>query len=114
MQRRLIVLALILASILQGPVFAYAATLVSSNIADAIPHFCGEQVLADGSDCDACCSHGLMTSCSVRCPVPTTAAVPLMLPTSLRIDVLGVLIPDPGIAAFADHDPRNPLRPPIA
>jgi hypothetical protein len=114
MQRRLILLALILATILQGPAFAYAATLGSSSIADAITHSCGGQVQAEGSDCDACCSHGLMTSCSVQCPAPTTAAVPLMLPTSLRIDILGVLIPDPGIAAFADHDPRNPLRPPIA
>lgn len=114
MHRRLIAIALILATLLQGPVAAYAASLGSSGIGSAITHSCGTQVLADGSECDACCSHGLITSCSVHCPVPTTAAVPLALPASLRVDMRGTLIPDPGVAPFVDHDPRNPLRPPIA
>ena len=112
MHRRLLAMALILATFLQGPALTYAATL-GASMGDAITHACGAVTLNNGNDCEACCSNGSMPSCAAQCPVPVTAAVPLMIPSSVRIAVLGVLIPDPGITPFADHDPPRPLRPPI-
>lgn len=113
MHRRLIAIALILAAVLQGPALAYAVTLGSSTIGDAITHACNGQTFAEGGDCDSCCSNGEMPSCAAQCPVPVTAVVPLTLPTAVQIALNGVVIPDPGIAPFADHDPPHPLRPPI-
>ena len=113
MNRRLLAIALLLATVLQGPALVYAATLGSSSIGDALTHTCNGQTLTDGSDCDTCCSHRAMPSCPAQCPVPIGAAVPLTIPSSMRISVLGVLIPDPGIAPFADHDPPLHFRPPI-
>ena len=113
MNHRLLATVLILAAILQGPALAYAATLGSSSVGDAITHTCNGQTLAGGSDCDSCCSHGTMLSCAAQCLVPVAAAVPLSIPSSVRIAVVGVLIPDPGMARFADHNPPHPLRPPI-
>jgi hypothetical protein len=113
MHRRLIAIAMLLATVLQGPALTYAATLGSSSIADAITHACSGQALPDGTDCDTCCSHGAMPSCAAQCPVPFGAAVPLTFPTVLRIAARGVLIPEAGIAPFVDHDPPHPLRPPI-
>ena len=113
MRHRLLAIAMILASLLQGPALTYAVTLGSSSIGDAITHACGGQVLADGSDCDTCCAHGSMPSCAAQCPVPAGAAMPLVLLTSVRMALRGVVIPDAGVSPFADHDPPHPLRPPI-
>ena len=110
--RRLIALALVLATVLQGPTLAFAATL-GASMGDSLTHACGGQTLADESDCEACCSHGAMPSCAAHCPVPVIAAVLPTLPTSQRIAVHSVVIQDTGMAPFADHDPPNPLRPPI-
>jgi hypothetical protein len=112
MHRRLLAIALILATILQGPALAYAMTL-GASMGDAITHACGGQSLTDGSDCQSCCTHGAMPSCSAQCPVPVSAAVLLTLPTTQRTALRGIIVPDLGIGPFAEHDPPHPLRPPI-
>jgi hypothetical protein len=112
MHRRLLALALILATIFQGPALAYATTL-GASMGDAITHACGGQIFADGSDCQNCCTHGAMPSCAAQCPVPASAAVLLTLPMMHRTALRGVIVPDLGISPFAEHDPPHPLRPPI-
>ena len=113
MYRRLLAIALILATLLQGPALTYAATLGSSSIGDAITHTCEGQSLPDGNDCGTCCSHGALPSCAAQCPVPVSPAVPSVCVGSLRIPMHGVVFPDAGIASFTDHNPPRPLRPPI-
>lgn len=113
MHRRLVAIALILVTILQGPAIVYAGTLGSSTLGDALTHACNGQTLGEGSDCDSCCSHGAMPSCAAQCSVPVTAAFPLKLPTAVRILSNSVVIPDFGIAPFVSADPPHPLRPPI-
>ena len=113
MYRRLLAVALILVTALQGPALTYAATLGSTGSGDSTMRACGSYTLPDGNDCITCCFHGSMPSCAAQCSVPVTAAVPLMLPTSLRIALHGGVLPDAGIAPFAEHDPPHPLRPPI-
>jgi hypothetical protein len=112
MNRRLFAIALILATIFQGPALVYAAT-VGASMSDAITHACGGQPLTDGSDCQSCCTHGAMPSCSAQCPVPVSAAVLLSPPTTQRAALRGIIVPDLGIGPFAEHDPPHPLRPPI-
>jgi hypothetical protein len=112
MHRRLLAIALILATIFQGPGLAYAATF-GASMGDAITHACGGQSLTDGSDCQSCCSHGTMPSCAAQCPVPVSAAVLLTLPATQRTALRGIIVPDPGIGPFAEHDPPHPIRPPI-
>ena len=111
MHSRLIALLVLLATVMQGPALGYAASLGSSS--DAVNHACADLTLLDRQACDACCTHGAMPSCAAQCPVLTGVAVPLSLPNSLRIAVRGALIPDAGVAPFAEHDPPHPLRPPI-
>lgn len=112
MHRRLLAITLILATIFQGPALAYAATL-GASMGDAITHACGGQSLADGSDCESCCSHGAMPSCAAQCPVPVSAAALLALPTTQRTALRGIIVSDLRIGSFAEHDPPHPLRPPI-
>jgi hypothetical protein len=108
---RLIAIALLLVSVLQVPGLAYSATL--NGGVDQSSHACDGRALPDGKDCDSCCSQGLMPSCAAQCPAPIGAAVPLTLPSSLRIAVCSVVIVDAGVAPFADHAPPHLLRPPI-
>jgi hypothetical protein len=112
MNRRLLAIALILATIFQGPALVYAAT-VGASMGDAITHACAGQRLTGGSDCQSCCTHGAMPSCSALCPVPVSAAVLLSPPTTQRPALCGIIVPDLGIGPFAEHDPPHPLRPPI-
>jgi hypothetical protein len=100
MNRRLPAIALILATIFQGPALVYAAT-VGASMGDAITHACGGQPLTNGSDCGTCCSHGAMPSCTAQCPVPVSAA--------LR----GVVSPELRIGPLPKRDPPDLLRPPI-
>ena len=111
MHRRLIAILVLLATLLQGPVLAYGAALESGG--NAASHVCPDYTRADSKDCDACCTHGSMPSCVVQCQAAVGAAAPLSLPTSLRIAIRRTLIPDTGVAPFADHSPPHPLRPPI-
>ena len=113
MHRRLLAAVLLLTTVLQGPALTYAASLGTNGIGDAPTRACADYTLPDTRDCDACCSHGSMPSCASQCPLPTGAAVPPALAASIRIAVRGILIPDAGVAPFADHTPRHPLRPPI-
>jgi len=112
MNRRLLAIALILATIFQGPALVYAAT-VGASMGDAITHACGGQPLTDGSDCGTCCSHGAMPSCVAQCPGVVSAAVLPTLLTTQRTALRGVVISELGIGPFAEHDPPHPLRPPI-
>ena len=113
MHRSLLASVLLLTTVLQGPALMYAAALGTNGIGDAATQGCAVYTLPDGKDCDACCSHGSMPSCASQCPVPTGAAVPLTLAASIRIAVRGIVIPDAGVAPFAEHSPQHPLRPPI-
>ena len=112
MNRRLLAIALILATIFQGPALVYAAT-VGASMGDALTHACGGQPLTDGSDCGTCCSHGAMPSCMAQCPVPVSAAALLTLPTAQRAALRGVVIPELRIGPLPEHDPPDLLRPPI-
>ena len=112
MHRRLLAIALILTAIFQGPALAYASTL-GAGMGDAITHACGGQLLADGNDCQSCCSHGATPSCAAQCPVPVSAAVSLALPIMRRTALRGIIVPEVGIDPFAEHNPPHPLRPPI-
>ena len=113
MLSRLIAIVLILATIFQVPALAYAAVQQSSHAASAKSHACSGQVLSHSYDCDSCCTQGVMPSCSAHCGVLLTAAVPLSLPVSVSIGILGILLPDSGLVRFSDHAPPNPFRPPI-
>ena len=113
MHRSLLASVLLLTTVLQGPALTYAAALGTNGIGDAATQGCAVYTLPDGRDCDACCSHDSMPSCASQCPVPTGAAVPLTLAASIRIAVRGIVIPDAGVAPFAEHSPQHPLRPPI-
>ena len=113
MYRRRIAIALLFATVLQGPALTYAVTLGSNSVGDAITRTCGGQTLPDGIDCGTCCSHGAMLSCAAQCPVPVGTAGPLSLPASLRIAVGRPVVPDDCVKPFADYDPTLLLRPPI-
>jgi hypothetical protein len=103
---------LILAAIFQrGPPW-FAAT-VGTSMGDAIMRSFGGELLARGSDCGACCSHGGRPSCNAQCPVPVSAAVWLTHSATQRTALRGIIVPDLGIGPFAEHDPPHPLRPPI-
>jgi hypothetical protein len=41
------------------------------------------------------------------------AAIPVTSETSVRIALRSTLIPDPGVAPFAERFPPHPFRPPI-
>jgi hypothetical protein len=112
MTRRLLAIALILATIFQGPALVYAAT-VGASAGDALTHECGGQPLADGSDCGTCCSHGAMPSCAAQCAVPVSAAVLPKLPTAQRTALRGVVIPELRIGPLPADAPPDLLRPPI-
>jgi hypothetical protein len=112
MNRRLFAIALILATIFQGPALVYAAT-VGASMGDAITHACGGQPLTDGSDCGTCCSHGAMPSCTAQCPVPVSAAVLTTLPTAQRAALRSVVIPELRTGPLPERAPPDLLRPPI-
>ena len=103
---------LLLLTALQGPGFAFAESLGGSRDLGATSH-CNGSMPPGGKHCESCCGHGAMPSCATQCVVPSSAALPPTLPSSIRIAVRGVVVPDLGVAPFADHALTHPLRPPI-
>jgi hypothetical protein len=111
MNRRWVIILLLLVTVLQGPALTYAASL-GSGAGNTIQG-CDDYTFSNGKDCDSCCSHGSMPSCVVQCAIPAGAAPAFKLPLMLRVGVRGVLLPDIGVARFAEHALPRPLRPPI-
>ena len=106
MRLRLIAIALLIVTVLQGAVFAYAAMHASSD------GRC-ERVMSDGSTCKACCAHG-SSSCALQCADLLVTAMPAIRPSLyLRMPVYRVMIPESGVAPFAAYTPPHPFRPPI-
>jgi hypothetical protein len=112
--RRLILIGLLLATVLQGPVLTYAAaTLGSNGIHNSATQACGGLTVLDEKNCERCCGHGSMPSCLMQCVAVPGAVIPLMSKTSFWIGARGSLIPDAGAAPFPERDPPHPFRPPI-
>jgi len=116
MQRRLLTIALMLATIVQGGALAYAGTL-DQSVGHLMTHACDGQSQSQApdavSDCPGCTSHGSILSCAEHCSVASSVAVPMTLPPLERSTRVGVLVADPGVGPFAEHDAPHPLRPPI-
>jgi hypothetical protein len=116
MQRRLLTIALMLAAIVQGSALAYAANL-DQNVGHAMTHACDGQSQSQAPDavrdCPGCPSHGSILSCAEHCSVSSSVAVPMTLPPMERTASIGVIVADPGVGPFAEHDAPHPLRPPI-
>lgn len=114
MHRRLIVIAVLLATVLQGPVLTYAAaTLATNGSHTSATQACGGLAVLDEKTCERCCGQGPMPSCLVQCAVALGAAIPMMSETSFWITVHGKLLPEAGAAPFPERDPSHPFRPPI-
>ena len=114
MRRRLILIALLSATVLQGPVLTYAAAALGSNGSyNSAIQACGGLTASDEKNCERCCGHGSMPSCVVQCSVVPGAAIPMMAETLFWIAVRGTLVPDAGAAPFPERDPPHPFRPPI-
>jgi hypothetical protein len=111
MHRRLLAIALMFATMVQGTALAYATTSVE-RVGTAMSHHCDEQMTA-GAHHAPCCEHRGTVSCAVHCSIPSSVALPATLPATLRTAVLAIIVPDPGAGSFAEHDPPHPLRPPI-
>jgi len=116
MQRRLLAVTLMLATLVQGMAFAYATT-VGPNVGRSMTHACDGQSLTEAReevrDCPGCPSHGSILACAEHCSVSSSVAVPMTPPSMQRTALLGVIVADPGVAPFAEHDAPHPLRPPI-
>lgn len=116
MNRRAVILLVMIAVLFQGPTLSYAVTL---GAADGIPvnqstsALCGASKAVGLEQCDSCCSHGFMLACAVSCLISADAAGPLSTPVALRIPVTGALLPDADVTSFVDHHPPHLLRPPI-
>jgi hypothetical protein len=108
---RLIAAIVLLVAVLHGPALSFAAALGTGG--DAASQACSENTLSDGKDCDTCCTRGSMPSCTAQCPVPVGTALPAAFPMMIRVALHGIVIPDVGVAPFADHSPPHLLRPPI-
>jgi hypothetical protein len=112
--RRLILIALLLVTVLQGPVLTYAAAALGSNgIQNSATQACGGLTVLDEKNCERCCGHGSMPSCLTQCVPAPGAAIPTMSKTSFWIAACGTLIPDADAASFPERDPPHPFRPPI-
>jgi hypothetical protein len=116
MQRRLLAIALMLATIVQGTALAYATTL-GRGVDHAMTHACdGHSPTAarDGvRECPGCPAHGSILACAAHCAVSSSVAVPMTPPSLQRAALLAVLVADPGVGPFAEYDAPHPLRPPI-
>ena len=116
MNRRAVILIVLIAVLFQGPTLSYAVTLGAADgmpVSQSTSAFCGASRAAGFEQCDSCCSHGFMLSCAASCLISADAAGPLSAPVVLRSPVRSVLLPDPDVTRFVDHHPPHLLRPPI-
>ena len=111
--RPLLASVLLLTTVLQGPLLSYAANPKSTGLGDSTARTCAGYTFSAENACERCCGHGAMPSCVAQCAVPGGATLPTTPETSIRIAERGALIPDAGVAPFAQRDPPHPFRPPI-
>jgi hypothetical protein len=108
MNRRFVVLLVVLAISLQGPSFAYAAALSAKTM----PAACAGQVLGhSGADDSSCCPHGILPGlcCAGGLVFTGMPSAPLaLLSVSLRL-----MPAASGSVAFTTELPAPLLRPPI-
>jgi hypothetical protein len=116
MNRRAVILLVMIAVLFQGPTLSYAMTLGSadgSSVNQSMSAYCGASKAVGLERCDSCCSHGFMLSCGASCLISADTGGPLCAPVVLRIPVHSALPPDPDVTRFVDHHPPHLLRPPI-
>jgi hypothetical protein len=108
--RRLFAVLLLLTAALQGPLLTYAASLSATE--GFVTRSCADQTQFNAKACEDCCGSDLMTSCLLQC-LATGAAISVAHGIPIRVAAGSLLVPDTGIAPFAERDPPHPFRPPI-